>query len=219
MASNAGGRKRKASFDAKDVSKENRNHWIVTYQGQQGSYTSLAAQAFFQTKKDELDLQSLPGVKAIFDSLSKGQCTYGVLPLESSSYGTIHGVYDRLVAFDGQVVIVGEMGQIEQYCLCIKSHAQINPQELDIDQVICHPHILECCSDYLDSLDSRRIAANKPRIERIAASDSAAACCAVANSREGDKVIAAVGSREAAELNGLKVLVSGIGNDKNAEVC
>ncbi|RYY78132.1 hypothetical protein EON63_17975 [archaeon] len=188
---------------------------VVAYQGAKGAFTFLATQHFFRTKAHEVELTAHQSLKAIYDSLLKEKVTYGFVPLESSSYGTIHGVYDRLVATEGKIEIVGEFGQIEHFCLCI---AKDTVQELDITKVLGHPHILECCSDYLDSLDSRRQIAGRPLVVRVAVNDSSSACAMVSSTRHEEGVIAAIGSREGAEIHDLKILVSGVGNDKNAEV-
>eukprot|EP01031_Cornospumella_fuschlensis_P026249 gene26249-31708_t len=187
---------------------------VVAYQGAKGAFTFLATQQFFSTKAYNVELIANQTLKAVYDSLLKEKATYGFVPLESSSYGTIHGVYDQLVATDGKIEIVGEVGQIEHFCLCI---AKDDAQELDITKVLSHPHIMECCSDYLDSLDARRQQAGRPPVERVAVNDSSTACGNVAAARNGDGVVAAIGSREGAEIHKLKILVSGVGNDKNAE--
>lgn len=206
----------------------------VVYQGLKGSFTYQAAYSFFKSRFNEILLQPDCVLKGIFDSLSSGQSTYAVVPLESSSQGTIHSVYDRLVACDGQIVIVGELGQIESYCLCLPANNSTNQDDhdqekkvddIDIEEIICHPHILECCSDYLDDLDRRRLANHRPPVVRTAANDSAGACAIVSgrqevintNGHQKTKVVAAIASAEAASLHGLSVLIHGVGNDKNAE--
>lgn len=188
---------------------------VVAYQGTKGAFTFLATQQFFRTHSHEVELTAHQSLKAVYESLLKEKASYGFVPLESSSYGTIHGVYDRLVATEGKIEIVAEVGQIEHFCLCV---AKDSAQELDITRVLSHPHIMECCSDYLDSLDLRRQQAGRPIVERVAVNDSSTACASVSSTRNDDGVVAAIGSREGAEIHDLRVLVSGVGNDKNAEV-
>eukprot|EP01035_Chromulina_nebulosa_P018986 gene18986-24801_t len=119
----------------------------------------------------------------------------------------MHNVYDLLLASDN-VSIVGEIGTSEKHCLCVKE----NVNESDITSIIGHPHILECCSDYLDHLDKVK----DSHISRVGSWDSAAACQQVSQDKSNNN-IAAIGSQEAASYYGLKVIKSGIGNDQNAE--
>jgi prephenate dehydratase len=85
---------------------------------------------------------------------------------------------------------------------------------------VSHPHILDCCSNYLNSLDVRRQALNKSPIEYLATWDSAAGCRTVATDVSlAMKPSAAICTKEAAALFGMKILVETVGNDRNAEVC
>lgn len=204
------GRKRKA-VDTLEVSAPIR----IAVKGMHMSYTYLAAEKFFQNCTSPTEFASSQSVQEVFDKIIKGDCTYGLMPLESSSFGTIHTVYDRLLASNGQLQIVGEMGQIEQHCLCVNKNSDL--KELDVERVISHPHILECCSEFLKSLDARRQALQKKPVERVASWDSAAGCESVA-ANEGDIIQAAICSKEAAEKYGLRVIVEAVGNDRNAEV-
>lgn len=194
----------------------------IAFQGGQNSFSCQAAQTFFQPKEKDVVLQPQVSLHTLFDSLLEGKCTYAVVPIESSSYGTIHGVYDHLVACGGKVVIVGEMGQVENYCLCVHS-SKSAIKEVGIDVVVSHPHILESCCNLLDRIDSLRQAAGLPVLERLVAQDSASACSLVADSSSSStsssspKVVAAIGSKEAADTLGLHCLVAGVGNDPNAE--
>lgn len=142
---------------------------------------------------------------------------YGLVPLESSSYGTIHAVYDNLLSSNGSLHIVGEIGLIEQHCLCVTNDSEVN--ELDIEHIYGHPHILDCCSEYIRNLDQRRKSLQRPPTERMIVWDSAASAELIGSAPQGSlqKVSAAVCSKEAALLHNLKVLVEGIGNDRNAE--
>lgn len=187
----------------------------IAYSGHLFSYTYLAAKSVFSRiliRDEATKYISCNSLKEVFDIIVNGDVTYGVVPIESSSNGTLHSVYDNLLASNGSIAIVGEIGLAEEHCLCTKLGIS---SELDIERVVCHPHILECCSDFLDELDNKRKANKLSSITRIASCDSAAACELV--STEDDKFIAAIGSKEAAQNLGLKILKAGVGNDLNAE--
>jgi chorismate mutase/prephenate dehydratase len=91
----------------------------IAFQGEIASYTYLASQSFFSRFPLNLHYTSTKSLKNLFKSLERGEVTYGITPLESSSYGTIHGVYDMLLASNGSFTIIGEIGQIEELNLCV----------------------------------------------------------------------------------------------------
>lgn len=192
----------------------------VAFQGQEGSYTSIAAHTFFAPHQTKVSFLPKKNAKEIFGSIIDDECVYGITPIESSSYGTIHGVYDKLLTSKGNLTIVGEIGLIETHCLCVKADHAVN--ELDISHVYSHPHILECCSDFLDNLDGRRKAAGRAPVERNASWDSSSAGILIGDLSTAAKstpvISAAICSKEAAAIHKLKIVLDGIGNDKNAEV-
>jgi chorismate mutase/prephenate dehydratase len=185
---------------------------VVSYQGVAGSFSHLAALKYFKNREN-VSFQPTVNLKEVFHTLSSESSVYGVIPIESSTNGTIHGVYDRLLSSEGSIKILAEISAIEKHCLCIPRATgdTKSSNDLEIDKIFCHPHILECCSDFLDELDCRRQKLGKSAIQRIASVDSASAC---ANVEIGN---AAIGSQEAAELYNLDIVSTCIGNDKNAE--
>jgi len=64
----------------------------VGFQGQEGSFTSIAAHTFFGQYNGRINYVSKKNAKETFNSIIEGEVTYGITPIESSSYGTIHGV-------------------------------------------------------------------------------------------------------------------------------
>jgi hypothetical protein len=187
----------------------------VAVTGEAGSYTSSAAKTFFSPYSSNVNYNSVSNVRELLESIKRGDNIYGITPLESSSYGTIHAVYDRLLLSQGRFTIVGEIGQIEEHCLCVRN--DFMGSEVDICRIFSHPHIIECCSDSLDSIDKRRSIAGLDHITRENSWDSIAACRDVLKS-DVNEAVACICSREAAELHDLKVLNSSVGNYKNAEV-
>ena len=188
----------------------------VAFTGKTYSYTYLAGKSFFSTYTNNAELHSVGTVQQMFKDIAEGKVHYGITPLESSSYGTIHDVYDRLLQSQGQFRIVGEIGQIEQHCLCVSSTFS-GANDLDIEKIASHPHIMECCSDFLDSIDTRRESLGKAPMVREPVWDSIAGCKEATKSTE--VITACICSKEAAEHYKLKILATGIGNFQNAEVC
>ena len=190
----------------------------VVYHGKLYSFTYLAAMSFFSQTKAHVNYKSGRDLSTVLNQIIDGSSQYAVLPLESSFHGTILSLYDKLLCSEGRLAIVGEIGQLEEHCFCIAKDTNAN--DVDVSKVYCHPHIIECCSDYLDSVDSRRIAMGRPAIARIATWDSADACSKVASGEGGaeEGVAAAICSNDASKFNKLKIVARGIGNDKNTEV-
>ena len=85
---------------------------IVSFPGERFNFTYLAASSYFQklsysNQSVNIHFKSVRNYKDVFDAIVSGSAAYGVVPLESSSRGTIHHIYDKLLLSDGQVSIVG----------------------------------------------------------------------------------------------------------------
>jgi prephenate dehydratase len=205
-------------------SRYDENHEIgIAFSGERFNYTYLAAEKVFSSilprpHAQKYQFQSKRLVSQVFDAVNDQSCAYGVIALESSSHGTIHNVYDKLLEHHGNLVIVGELGMLETHNLCAKVSIT---SDMEISTVIGHPHILECCSDYLDHIDKQRAHIGLQAVQRVASWDSAAGCAQVASmvidESLPNNVTAAIGSVEAARCHDLKIIKQGIGNDQNAE--
>jgi prephenate dehydratase len=200
----------------------------IGYLGSDCSFTCRAAKRFFHQynfgSNGNHDFSSFSSCKAIFQKVSSGELAYGVVPVESSNHGrfsfgslflnfflgTISGAYDQMLKFSGQVKPIAETIEMEKFCLSMSTSSS----EDTLQRVFSHPTILEDSSDYLDALDQKRIAQGLPIIERLPATDSAAACKMIGATSNSDAVVCC---REAAECYNLKIVASSIGNDQNSE--
>ena len=188
----------------------------IAFQGLEESFTYLASRNFFRNYGKAVSFVSQRHAKGVFGSVVNGSAQYGVVALESSTHGSIRGVHDALLSLEGMLLIVGEVGQQEEHCLCGSHNTLDKPIELIVSEVFGHPHILECCNEYIDEIDSRRSARGLPDVVRVPTTDSVEACIIVA--REKNAGATAIASAEAAHAHGLKVLMKGVGNDRNSEV-
>ncbi len=155
----------------------------VAYFGQPGSYTHEAMKRYFKT---ETEGQSAQSFEAVAEAVLSGACVYGVLPIENSSTGSIHAVYDLL----GQhpLRIVGEIRcPIEHYLL-----AQKGTGRAQVQKVYSHPQALSQCQRYL--------AAGGYLAEAVSSSSQGASLAAKHSET------AAIGNLEAALLYGLEIL-------------
>lgn len=189
----------------------------VAYLGQLYSFTYLAAHRYFSKMKLQVVFEAEKDFKSALDKAVEGSRHYAVLPLESSYNGTILGVYDKLLSSQGKLSIVAEIGELEEHCLCIPKGTDTSPWS--ISKVYCHPHILECCSEYLDSLDQQRGTKSLPPISRVPTWDSADACSQVVKNGVDSSapLAAAICSKDAAVFHKLHIVARGIGNEKTVQ--
>jgi arogenate/prephenate dehydratase len=178
---------------------------VVSYEGQKGAYSEDAAIKLFQ--KQGFTTVTANGVQdfaGVFNAVSNGEAEFGIIPIENSSSGTLHRVYDMLLA--SSLYIHAECSFIEEHCLCVKPGVT----EEQIETVLSHPEILLQCSEFMKKLETD----SKHKVKKELYWDTAGACAALAESASNT---AAIGSKRAAELNNLQILEAHIGNDKNNE--
>ena len=164
----------------------------VAFSGVEGAFANIAANKIFPDAK----AQAYPDFRSAYDSVVKGECDCAVLPVENSSNGDVGQVMD--LAFFGSLHINGVYDIDVVHNLLAVKGACID----DVKQVISHPQALGQCAGYI----------REKGFETIDAVNTAVAAKQVAES--GDKSLAAIGSAEAGERYGLKVLQSHI-NEKN----
>jgi prephenate dehydratase len=186
----------------------------VGFQGSEGSFTNKAATNFFGDIPDSspIEYSSVATCKRIFEQVEGGILSYGVIPVESSSHGTMPMYLEALLKHSENVRIVGETIEREHHCLC----AHAGATEATISRIISHPIILEDCSVFIAVLEAR----SGTPIEQVPVTDSAAACrqlCAEVANTPPSASSAALCTREAAALYGLTVLSQSVGNDRNSE--
>ncbi len=164
----------------------------VAYSGVEGAFANIAAQKIFP------DALCVPygDFKAAYKAVEKGDCDCVLLPIENSHNGDVGNVLD--LAFFGSLYINGVYEADVVQNLLANKGTTID----DIRKVISHTQALGQCATYIE----------KHGFETEDAVNTAIAAKKVAES--GRKDIAAIGSVEAAEKFGLKVLASHI-NESN----
>lgn len=163
----------------------------IAFSGAEGAFADIAAKRIFP------EAVTVPSAdfKAAYDAVVNGECDCAVLPVENSSNGDVGQVMD--LAFFGSLYINGIYDiSITQNLLAVKGTS------LDeIKTVISHPQALGQCAEYI----------RRRKMATIEAVNTAIAARQVAESR--DRSLAAIGSAEAAERFGLKILEAHI-NEK-----
>jgi len=178
------------------------------YVGQPGSYTQIAFDAFLFSHPtlDYRKFTKYPqkSIDLVFDDVSSGQHALGCVPMENSVSGVIDTTLDQLGRKD--VRIIGDWVETTNLCLC----GLPGTPKSDIRTIYSHTRILEACNIYFDILEKE----TDVILTRGLAPGTAQAATLVASTK--DSSLACVCSSRCAELNGLEIIESNIGDDKNA---
>jgi prephenate dehydratase len=162
----------------------------IAFQGEHGAYSEVAVIAHYGEGHETVPCHSFDEV---FSAVERETCDCGFIPVENSLAGSIHRNYDLLLQFP--LHVVGEHYLRVSHCLIGMPNAAVS----EIRRVISHPQALAQCEQYLRTLKHARTEAEY---------DTAGSVKIVRAT--GDPSIAAIASRRAAELYGMRVLAEAI---------
>ncbi len=165
----------------------------VAYSGVEGAFAHIAAGRIFP----DGNRISYPDFRAAYEAVEKGECDCAVIPIENSRAGEVGQVIDLL--FSGSLYVNGI------YSLDVR-HNLIGLRgatEKDIDKVVSHQQALDQCANYI-----RNQGYKSESFE-----NTAMAAKYVANL--ADPSVAAIASRETAELYGLDIVRENINEASN----
>ena len=157
----------------------------VGYQGEPGAYSEEAVISHF---RDKAILMPSRTVTDVFEGVSAGTLTMGVIPVENSIGGNVYESYDQLISSD--LVITAEIYLRIHHCLISNEGATFS----GIRRVYSHPQALEQCRRFVKSLGAQMVSAYDTAGSVRSIKESGAVDCA------------AIASWRAAEIYGLKVL-------------
>ncbi len=166
----------------------------VACQGISGAYSGIAADRIF----DLADITYFKNFEGVFSAVEKGFCKYGVLPIENSSAGSVNQVYDLMK--EHKFYIVKSVRLWISHTLLANKDTEIG----DIKEIVSHEQAILQCKSYLEKFAGIKV---------TACANTAIAAKIVSES--GRKDIAALSSRECAELYGLKILDNNV-QDSNS---
>ena len=161
----------------------------VACPGAEGSYSQQATCRFFKTPT----ITYFRGFEGVFEAVERGDCEYGVLPVENSAAGSVTAVYDLMAKHDFR--IVRELRLRIQHVLLAAPGVKLE----DVREVSSHPHALAQCKEFLGRHSEFKV---------VPSTNTAAAAEALAKSKSRDTAV--IASRACAELYGLNVIADGI---------
>lgn len=180
----------KAECSFRAVEKLPQENATVVFQGVEGAYSHAAMCAYFD---DSIKSYHVKTWKDAMEEVSAGNADYAVLPIENSTAGIVADIYDLLMEYE--LCIVGEQIIRVDHVLLGTQNAELS----DIETVFSHPQGLAQCQKYLEQY---------PQWKTVKMENTAGAAKKVGE--ELKKGQAAIASREAGELFGLKVLAENI---------
>jgi chorismate mutase/prephenate dehydratase len=156
----------------------------VAYLGPEGTFSHAAARAFFGLAATYTEANTFDGV---FDAVTRKQATYGIVPIENSTEGSVPHAVDALLA--GELLIRAELNL--EVAQCLLTRASGLPA---IERVYSHPQPLGQCRLWL---------AKHLATAQLVQTTSTTSAVREAMTDPGG---AAIASRLASELYGLPVL-------------
>ena len=174
---------------------------MVACQGVEGAYSQIACEKMFKNPF----IMYFKNFEAVFNAIDQGLCQYGILPIENSTAGSVKKVYDLMIRHNFSIVRTFRLKV--DHNLLVKPGTKLS----DIKEIYSHEQALNQCGDFIHSL---------PGVNVIPVANTAIAAEMVANSERKD--VAAISSRNCAELYGLDNIAASIqdkGNNRTRFIC
>ncbi len=167
---------------------------MVACQGIEGAYSQIACEKMIK-RPFILYFKNFDGV---FNAIEQGLCQYGVLPIENSTAGSVKKVYDLMIQHNFSIV--------RTFRLKIDHNLLANPgtKLADIREIYSHEQAISQCGEFLKTL---------PGVTVTPVENTAVAANMVVQS--GRKDVAALCSRNCAELYGLNCLAASVQDTDN----
>ena len=168
----------------------------IAIQGIEGSYHDIAAHQFFEN--EQIELICCDTFEQLFDAIRQDPTVIGMAAIENTIAGSLLHNYE--LVREAPVTIVGEHKlRIKHSFLCL-------PEDdwADITEVHSHPVALMQCRDFLSRHQELKV---------VEAEDTAGAAAAIARAQTHGH--AAICSKAAADIYGMKVLEEGIETNKH----
>ncbi|MBQ8341592.1 MAG: chorismate mutase [Clostridia bacterium] len=172
----------------------------VACQGVEGAYSLKAAEKLFACP----DVSFYKTFEDVFSAIDRGECDYGVLPIENSTAGSVTQIYDLMSCH--RFYIVRALRLKIDHCLLAKKGTRIE----EVKEVVSHQQALSQCAGYIAKLEG---------VKATAFPNTAKAAAFVKDAPNG---VAAIANRDCADIYGLTVLDTAIqdnGNNYTRFIC
>ena len=157
----------------------------VAFQGERGAYSESAVYTFFG---DKTKVRPCRDLTEVFESVGKEEVLVGVVPIENSLEGSVNQTYDLFLTHN--LKVSGEVIIKISHCLIANPSTSLEA----VKTVYSHPQALAQCRSFLERLGS----------DLIPTYDTAGSVKML--KEKGLKNAAAVASKKAAEIYGMKIL-------------
>ena len=165
----------------------------VAYSGTEGAFAHIASSKLYPSAKKI----SYGDFADAYRAVENGECDVAILPVENSYNGEVGQVTDLM--FSGSLYVNGMFDLPVTQDLLAKEGTSID----EIREVVSHPQAFGQCSEYI----------KRHGFTRHEFANTALAAKWVKES--ADRSVAAIGSREAAEIFGLEVIDHDINENKS----
>lgn len=163
----------------------------IGYQGLKGANSHEAALRLFPLAESTC----YKTFGDVFEAVDRGEISFGILPVENSTAGSVSAVYDLILQH--RFYIIGALDMPIDYCLAGLPQSEF----ADIEKVWSHPQSISQCTNYIAK---NNFEATPCRNTAVAARDVAI---------EKRLNVAAICSYKAAEEYGLKILDNHLQDD------
>ena len=167
---------------------------MVACQGVEGAYSQIACEKIFKSPF----IMYFKNFEGVFTAIEQGLCQYGILPLENSTAGSVKKVYDLMIEHNFSIVRTFRLKV--DHNLLGKPGAKLS----EIKEIYSHEQAINQSAAFLHTLTGVNV---------IPVANTAVAAEMVAKSGRTD--VAAISSRNCAELYGLECLASSIQDKDN----
>ena len=166
----------------------------IAFQGERGAFSEDAAAKLFG---GDIDFLACKRLKEVFELASQDKVEFGVVPVENSQAGSINEAYDLLLAYP--LNIFAEVILKVSHCLMALPGENL----ADITTIYSHPQALAQCEEFLSKL----------KVEIMSGYDTAGSAKMI--KERNLKNCAAIASKRAADIYGLKILAPEIETSVN----
>ncbi len=169
----------------------------VAIQGIEGSFHEIAARKHFQAE-GEISILPCHHFRDVINALKKDSDIFGIMAIENTIAGSL--LQNHELIRENDMAVIGEEKLRISHCLAAIPGQTIH----DIKEIHSHPIALMQCRDFLNAL---------PNITIVEKDDTASSASNIAQKQLMG--VAAICSKEAAELYGMEILAEEIETNKH----